>query len=409
MARRSRPSLQSRSTAGRSRRVADTPAEAQERAKPGLVKTVVYSLLPALLLLALVEGGARVWLLFRPPIPVDVGQGFTGRIPLFVPDPTNFDYRITHPQKRVSFQTQRFLAQKPEGTLRIAALGESSVNYLDYEFSVWPDRIQPQMPQYDDIEIINCGGLSYGSHRLTLVAQEVLAYEPDVLMIYMGHNEFEELEQLQLANIKAATLQTTAEKLGIFVLMRDIQARRRIAGLEEAKEERMLADSVPDTSRAWGHEFTPAEVAERMDNFQRNLTNIIRMAKEQGVFVVIGTVPSNLIKPSLPGVDPQQWAEVEAMYARGAWDAGKKRAMEILMHTIRHQSSDKENGIIRSVAAAEEVPLADVEQAVTDAEPNHVPGQTLFSDHCHLNPQGNRILVDTYEPIIVQHFSGAKP
>jgi len=387
--------------------VADAAERDAPRAKPGLLKTALFSLLPALLLLLAVEVGARVWLMFRPPIPVDVGQGFNGRIPLFVPDPVNFDNRVTHPQKRVSFQHNRFAAVKPEGTLRIAALGESSVNYLDYEFSVWPDRLEEKLPQYEHVEIINCGGLSYGSHRLTLVAQEALTYKPDVLMIYMGHNEFEELEQLQLANLEVAPLQAGAEKLGVFVLMRDIQARRSIAALEEAKVERDLADTVPDTSRAWGHEFTAEEVAERMENFRRNLTNIVRLAKESGALVVIGTVPSNLIKPSLPGVAPEQWAEVEALYARGEWDSGKKRAMEILMNTIRHQSSDKENTIIREVAAAENIPLADVERAITEAEPNGVPGQTLFNDHCHLGPQGNRILVDTFEAALLGPLQGS--
>jgi len=231
----------------------------------------------------------------------------------------------------------------------------------------------------------------------------VLAYEPDVLMIYSGHNEFEELEQLQLANLEVAEFQRRAEWSAVFVLMRDIQARRAIASLEEEKAKRELADSVPDTARAWGYEFSDEEVADRMDSFRRNLGNIIALAKERGVFVVLGTVPSNLIKPSLPGVEEARWAEVEEMYAEGQWEAGKELAMSILMDTIRHQSSDLENAVIRDLARETDTPLADVESAVIEAEPNGVPGQTKFNDHCHLNPEGNRILIETFQTQIVNH------
>jgi lysophospholipase L1-like esterase len=143
-----------------------------------------------------------------------------------------------------------------------------------------------------------------------------------------------------------------------------------------------------------------------MQNFRRNLTNIVRMAKENGVLVVIGTVPSNLVKPSLTMEGHQLWPEIQALYDRGEWQEAKKRSMELVMKTVRHQSSDEENAIIREVAAAEGIPLADVERAITEAEPNKVPGETMFSDHCHLNPEGNRILIETFEQVLLQALKG---
>ena len=48
------------------------------------------------------------------------------------------------------------------------------------------------------------------------------------------------------------------------------------------------------------------------------------------------------------------------------------------------------------------MPLADVEAAVIAAEPHGVPGETLFNDHCHLNPAGNALLVRVYEKEILR-------
>ena len=33
---------------------------------------------------------------------------------------------------------------------------------------------------------------------------------------------------------------------------------------------------------------------------------------------------------------------------------------------------------------------------MSDAEPHHIPGETLFNDHCHLNEKGNEILLQTF-------------
>jgi len=120
-------------------------AESSAKASPGPVKTVVFSLVPVAVLLVALEVGARVYLAYNPPLTVDIGQGFTGTAPLFIPDPDDRVYRITNPDKTMSFQEQRFRAEKPARTLRIAAIGGSSVNYLDYEFSVWPERLSPKL------------------------------------------------------------------------------------------------------------------------------------------------------------------------------------------------------------------------------------------------------------------------
>ncbi|HRZ16716.1 MAG TPA: SGNH/GDSL hydrolase family protein, partial [Candidatus Hydrogenedentes bacterium] len=74
----------------------------------------------------------------------------------------------------------------------------------------------------------------------------------------------------------------------------------------------------------------------------------------------------------------------------------------------RHQSSDLENAILRELAAENGVPLADVEAAVIAAEPHGVPGETLFNDHCHLNPAGNALLVRVYEKEILRALGAGK-
>ena len=151
----------------------------------GWKKTLIFSLIPALLLLLLVEGGARLIEWRMPTAAVDAGQGFTEESRLFVEDPANPVYLVTAPNKTLKvhdqrlFREQRFLKEKPKGMFRAFILGGSSVNYLDYELPFLAARLSEELDDFDTVEIINCGGLSYGSHRLVLIAAEVLGYDPD--------------------------------------------------------------------------------------------------------------------------------------------------------------------------------------------------------------------------------------
>ena len=40
------------------------------------------------------------------------------------------------------------------------------------------------------VEAVNAAGMSYGSHRLRVLAHEVLSYRPDAVVFYEGHHEF---------------------------------------------------------------------------------------------------------------------------------------------------------------------------------------------------------------------------
>ncbi len=359
-------------------------------------------LLPVVLLFAVLEATARIVEIWNPPMQVDVGQGFDKDSLLFHPVAGGF--METNPDKEVSFQKQQFKMPKPPHTMRIFALGGSSVNYLEYEFSLLEQELQKAWSaRYDTVEIINCGGLSYGTHRLVLIMAEILHYEPDLVMVYSGHNEFEELQQLHLANLEFATAQRTLGYSALYRFLRDMRAQKQIGELQEARQRRELATALPDTSKTWAYEFTAEEMAARMDAYRDNLAAIITSCRNRGIPIIIGTVPSNLVKPNLPGDSGKQYEEVLRLYEAGQYEEGAVLGRNILKCAVpRHQSSDMENGIIRQLAEEFGVPLADVESAIIEAEPHHVPGETLFSDHCHLNEQGNRIWRKVYHEKILE-------
>jgi hypothetical protein len=360
----------------------------------GWKKTVIYSLLPLLALLVLLEGAGRVIELWRPPWKVDYGWGFDSDSKLFIPSPTEQDFMMTNPSKEVSFQKERFEARKPQNVFRIFMLGGSSVNYLFGWLKGVEEAFGEEFDSKVRFEVIDCGGLAYGTHRLVPILSEVMNYEPDLILIYSGHNEFEELEQSRFVNLKSLPLQKVLYKSAFCRLIRDGIAALEISKVQKEKNGKILSVTQADYQSGAAHHYTKEEVEERMISYRNNLSLMMEMCASKNVPVIIGTVASNMWKPDLP--TNEQEKQVQDLYAQGKYEEGYALAREILRTSERHQASDAENDIIRELAEKYHAPVADVLKAVSDAEPHHIPGETLHGDRCHLNPKGNDILVETY-------------
>ena len=131
--------------------------------------------------------------------------GFQSRIPLFVPteDPSGQPIYRTAANKRGLFNDQRFPAAKSDRAYRIFCLGGSTTYGRPYDdrtsFVGWLRRFLPATDPSRDWQVINGGGISYASYRVAMLMEELIRYEPDLFIVYSGHNEF--LERRTYAGI----------------------------------------------------------------------------------------------------------------------------------------------------------------------------------------------------------------
>ncbi len=382
-------------------------SETTEQPRFGWKKTLVYSLLPLLLLAVALEGGARLWELLAPPLPVDYGWGFNPESRLFAPSEDDPEVYITNPPKEVSFHKQSFRVPKPPDRFRIFFLGGSNVNYLMGDLGWSATRLAFKLDRKRVFEFIDAGGLAYGSHRLTAITAEIMDYQPDLILIYSGHNEFEELEQLQLAQLGGLPLQRILYQSAFLRFARDRLALRQVSRIERERNAEILGEPEVDHLAGGRHQYSPEEIEQRMEEYRNNLTIILSLCKGNAVPVILGTVPSNLYTPYF--FNREDEVRLQEIYERGAYEEGMALAREMLLTRGRHQASDAENAILRSLAKEFNVPLADVEAAIIAAEPHGVPGETLFSDLCHVNGNGKAILLQVFEEKIVAIFEGRPP
>jgi len=113
--------------------------------------------------------------------------------PLFELDSAAGAWQI--PDHRMNFfRPASFTAHKTEGTKRIFVLGGSTVQGRPYStetaFSTWLQlRLQATFPE-THFEVVNVGGISYASYRVSKLLSEVMEHDPDAIVLYTGHNEF---------------------------------------------------------------------------------------------------------------------------------------------------------------------------------------------------------------------------
>ena len=137
----------------------------------------------------------------------DPSSGFNRSGRLFEVDKRDGVYR-TATARGLFFGEQEFLLEKPENGFRLFCLGGSTVRGRPYttesSFTRWLGLELAERTQGREVEAVNCGGLSYASYRLRPIVSEVLAYQPDLLIVATGHNEFLEDRTYQAIKTRSA-------------------------------------------------------------------------------------------------------------------------------------------------------------------------------------------------------------
>ena len=151
----------------------------------------LFAVLAGLLPLVALEGGLRLFDVGRPADAPDPFVGFNRNFPLF--ERQGGVYRTS--RSRAPFiASQEFPAEKPPGSFRMFCFGGSTVYGHPYTGETsFPKWLELELAGRDPSrawQAINCGGVSYASYRIAPMVQEILRYQPDLIIVATGHNEF---------------------------------------------------------------------------------------------------------------------------------------------------------------------------------------------------------------------------
>ena len=375
-----------------------------------LTKQIVFSLLPVTILVIVVELvlrfiGFRFGSLYiEHPIFEDAGKGIMQTASMFIDEkPYGFPFCYN----------QRFKRQKDKDTVRIIMVGESSVVRLA-KAPLLNELLNERFKTR--VEIINAGFQGLSSSRVLLAVQEAVNYSPDVIMIYTGHNEFHSFDDLdRLVNEKNFP-PAPAWKYDVRIIQALAKLRYQVAPpSRKSMEEYLRSYSLEDKEYNYR-------------KFERNLSEMIDVARHRKIPVVLGTVSYNygdapLSAEGFNGIDQLYYLSddelkekqqqrpnnsfieyalgVHAVWRHDYTEAKRLFDLAFLHDTRPVRASTRINEIIRSVANKKNALMADIYAAVVSSDPHGMPEYDFFDDACHLNSRGKTILQETFADTIV--------
>ena len=261
------------------------------------------------------------------------------------------------------------------------------------------------MDAYPDrpVEVINLGMTAVNSFTLNDLTRHVERMNPDLVIIYAGHNEFygalgagatpDALPKSPWFGRTWLTLKRSALVLALEQLI----VGPPDYGLDAASNERtLMARVVQNATIAFEGELYEAGI----DQFRSNMDRVLDAFADAHIPVVAGTLVSNLAEQHPLSRTPD--AEEAFESARRLLDEG--RAEEALAHferardldQIRFRASADINTIIRSWGQRPGVAVVDLEPVFRQASPSGIPGYDLFTDHLHPTQQGYELMGQSF-------------
>jgi Flp pilus assembly protein TadD len=401
----------------------------------GLGVTTAFFLLVELILLA-----AGVVPLYQRTDPY---VGFSGYAPLFLkrtPSVGEPVFETAHNKIRW-FNAQRFPARKAEGTTRIFCTGGSTTYGRPYDdrtsFCGWLRLFLPAVDPSRRWEVINAGGVSYASYRVARLMEELADYEPDLFIVYSGHNEFLEqrtYDKLLKTPEFVRNLGALASRMRLYSALYDVTYERDAVLPTEVTA--LLDHSVGPEDYHRDDEMRVAV----LDHYRTSLIRMTHISERAGAKLILVTPASNVGDFSPFKAEPDSGASARdiqqvdtlKLAATAALDQGDHaRAVAIAERALALDARDPEllylqaralrslgridearrvfvdardedvcplraltpvSEIVADVARTRNAGLVDFARIVIERSPDGIPGSELFLDHVHPTIDGNRLL-----------------
>lgn len=402
------------------------------------ITTVAFFLLVELLLLAC---GVRSRADHEDPY-----MGFSSYLPLFVEGERRDEnlVMVTAPNKLRWFNEQSFPRQKNPDAFRIFCLGGSTTYGRPYDdrtsFCGWLREFLPLAGSSRSWEVINAGGISYASYRAARLMEECIEYDPDLFIIYTGHNEFLEARSYEhLREMPSSVrgldglLSHTRTYAGLAWLVDKLRGRPK--GSSGDEDEELLPGEVKTLlDNAIGPDLYSRDDELRhqiLAHYEFNLRRMIDLARSHGADVILVTPASNLMDctpfksengSSLSPPDLKRWQglykrakeacsvgqwndalqtldqaleiddrHAHLHYLRGRALAGLEQYEEAKAEFVRARDEDicplraptEIRRIVLEVAEDRGVPVVDFVRELEQTASNAIPGKEQFLDHVH--------------------------
>ena len=358
------------------------------------------------------------------------------------------------------FQNVSFSTTKTDETFRIFCLGGSTVQgrpfAVETSFTSWLELQLTVADPSRQWEVVNCGGVSYASYRLLPILTEVMNYEPDLVVIYTGHNEFLEdrtyahlrqpsnwqsISQQAVRHIRTIHLvrelwhkikgdSVSTQKVNLAAEVKTMLDQQ--AGLESYQRDRAWQANVIehfkfnihqlieicDSNRVPLYLCNPASNIRDCPPFKSAATSGLDQETIQTIQQTKSDIPNQLrsrsVKPiresahRLARLDPHNAA---TLYQAGLLllDNGAAAAARDVLWRAKDEDIcplrmlSVMNDFLVSLPRSQALQVIDVQEYFAEHSPVQIPGENLFLDHVHPTIRGHQLIAGfLFEKMVAQ-------
>ncbi|MDP3147584.1 MAG: GDSL-type esterase/lipase family protein [Ignavibacteria bacterium] len=300
-----------------------------------------------------------------------------------------------------------FDAVKKPGTFRVFVLGESSAAGFPYEptgsYSRYiRDRLQLVYPK-QNIEVVNVSMAAINSIVIKDMLPEILKQEPDLILLYVGHNEYYGVfgaasQSLFAGNKTMLSLMLYLNEYKTVQLLRNMMNTISFwfKGKEKPTGSTLMARMAKNNLVLYHSSLYKTGLTQ----FEGELADIVGMIKEKNVPLIMGTLTSNLKdQPPFISINEKENESADHFYKLAQETLQKGNAAEAKklfikakeLDALRFRAPEEMNGIIKKIAGSNQIPLIDFETAFNNLSENNIVGSNLMVDHLHPTLNGYQI------------------
>jgi hypothetical protein len=296
---------------------------------------------------------------------------------------------------------------KKENSYRVFVMGGSSAAGFPYSpngaFSRYiRKRLELLYPERN-IEVVNIAMSAINSYALRDMMPGVLQKLPDLIIIYAGHNEYYgalgvgSVETLGDTRFLVNTV-IWLNRFKTFELLRNVV--KSVLGLlsSPVKSDGTLMARMSQRQLI---PFNSEKYYSGLNQYEGNLRDILEMAKDKNVSVILGRLVSNLkdqrpFESSYDGEFPT--ADEIFKSAHDELNSGRLHSADSLfrlakdLDALRWRAPEKANQIIENLGKEFRYPVVRLDSVFNSESIYGIVGDDLITDHLHPNLRGFQII-----------------
>ena len=318
-------------------------------------------------------------------------------------------YRYFFTTKNLPFSVESFIyKEKKENSFRVFVVGASSAAGYPYlssaSFSKFIRKKLEILYPEKIIEISNVSMSAINSYTVRDVMPELLKKEPDLILIYLGHNEYYgalgvgSLESLGSSRFIVNTTLWLNQFKTIELLRNIVKA---LSGLFSSGSDitggTLMAQMAQDKLIEYNSDIYWAGI----EQFEGNLRDILSMCKDAGVPVIASTLSSNL-KDQKPfvSVDNSNYPSADNIYSnaneeldQANYDSAKTLFIYAKeLDALRFRAPEQINKTIIRLCNEYDYPYIRSDSLLNSSSEAGIVGNNLMTDHLHPNVRGYQII-----------------